>query len=91
MESSDVATVLEVITPDRHGLLAMISNYLSDSGFSILSAKVSTQGPRAVDSFYLTDLKGLKVEDKSLLNSLSEDLFSMLDLRSVEEDRVSFS
>ncbi len=91
LESSDTATVLEVITPDRHGLLAMISNFLSESGLSILSAKVNTQGPRAVDSFYLTDLKGSKVYDKSLLNSLSEELFSMLDLKSVEEDRISFS
>jgi len=91
LESSNIATVLEVITPDRHGLLAMISNFISESGLSILSAKVATQGPRAVDSFYLTDLKGLKVDDKTLLNSLSEELFSMLDLKIVEEDRVSFS
>jgi len=91
LESSNIATVLEVITPDRHGLLAMILNILSESGLSIVSAKVSTQGPRAVDSFYLTDLKGLKVVDRSLLNSLSEELFSMLDLKSVEEDRSSFS
>ena len=91
LESSNIATVLEVITPDRHGLLAMILNILSESGLSIVSAKVSTQGPRAVDSFYLTDLKGLKVDDRSLLNSLSEELFSMLDLKSVEEDRSSFS
>ena len=69
----------------------MISNFISESGLSILSAKVATQGPRAVDSFYLTDLKGLKVDDKTLLNSLSEELFSMLDLKIVEEDRVSFS
>ena len=89
--SSELATVLEVITPDRHGLLAMISNILTESGLSILSAKVSTQGPRAVDSFYLTDLNGLKVNDKSLLNSLSEELFYMLDLKSSEEDSVFFS
>ncbi|MBI2177190.1 MAG: [protein-PII] uridylyltransferase [Candidatus Tectomicrobia bacterium] len=77
MASGD-ATVLEVITPDRHGLLARIARFLADEGVSISRAKISTEGPRAVDAFYVTDAEGRKIEDAARLRELCDLLASLL-------------
>ncbi|MBI3129625.1 MAG: [protein-PII] uridylyltransferase [Candidatus Tectomicrobia bacterium] len=76
--ASEDATVLEVITPDRHGLLARIARLLAAEGVSISRAKISTEGPRAVDAFYVTDAEGRKVEDTERLRELCDLLTSLL-------------
>jgi len=76
--ASEDATVLEVITPDRHGLLARIARFLADEGVSISRAKISTEGPRAVDAFYVTDAGGRKIEDAARLRELCDLLTSLL-------------
>ncbi len=78
LTASEDATVLEVITPDRHGLLARIARFLADERVSISRAKISTEGPRAVDVFYITDAEGRKVEDAARLRELCELLTSLL-------------
>lgn len=74
LTASEDDTVLEVITPDRHGLLARIAGRLADEGVSISRAKISTEGLRAVDVFYVTDARGGKIEDESRLRELCEIL-----------------
>ncbi len=76
--SSDEETVLEVITADRHGLLLRVAGCLADEGVSISRAKISTEGLRAVDAFYVTDVEGRKIEDRTRLRELCETLASVL-------------
>ncbi len=78
LAASDEETVLEVITADRHGLLLRIAGCLADEGVSISRAKISTEGLRAVDAFYVTDAKGRKIEDRARLRELCETLASVL-------------
>ncbi|MEK6709029.1 MAG: [protein-PII] uridylyltransferase [Nitrospinota bacterium] len=78
LQASEDATVLEVITPDRHGLLARIARFLADEGISISRAKIATEGPRAVDAFYVTDAVGKKITDMARLREVCELLAALL-------------
>jgi [protein-PII] uridylyltransferase len=66
-EVSDAATVVEVHTPDRLGVLYRITNALAELGLDIRSARVQTLGHEVVDSFYLLDANGRKVTDDAAL------------------------
>ncbi|MFI6157826.1 [protein-PII] uridylyltransferase [Kitasatospora sp. NPDC051170] len=57
--ASATATVLEVRAHDAPGLLHRIGRALDDAGVRVRTAHVSTLGAEAVDSFYLTDERGL--------------------------------
>jgi len=54
-------TVLEVSGLDRPGLLYDLTAALSKLNLNIGSAHIVTFGEKAVDSFYVTDLTGLKI------------------------------
>ncbi len=54
-------TVVDVVAPDRVGLLHAISSALTRAGAGIALAKVATEAHRAVDSFYITR-QGAKIE-----------------------------
>ncbi len=77
--ASDEATVLEVIAPDRHGLLAQIAQFFAGEGISISRAKISTEGHCAIDVFYITDNDGGKIGDSSRLKELCDDLTKILE------------
>lgn len=57
-------TVIDVFTRDRVGLLHAIARALHEQGLSIALAKITTEGERAVDVFYVTD-RGAKLGDSS--------------------------
>ena len=86
LAASDEETVLEVITADRHGLLLRVAGCLADEGVSISRAKISTEGLRAVDAFYVTDAEGRKIEDRGRLRELCETLASVLSEDSYQKD-----
>ncbi len=67
---SDVATVVDVHAPDTIGLLFRITRALNEFRLDIRSATVQTLGPEAVDSFYLCDSLGNKVESPEVLEEL---------------------
>lgn len=50
---SDDATVIEVRTGDRAGLLYLVFGALAGLGLSVRSAHLSTLGPQAIDVFYV--------------------------------------
>ena len=81
-EASNRFTVVEVIARDRPALLNRLSRALFDQRLVIHSAHVATYGERAVDTFYVTDMFGDKVDagprerdiEKLLLAAAAEDV-----------------
>ncbi|OGK78395.1 MAG: hypothetical protein A2050_04510 [Candidatus Rokubacteria bacterium GWA2_73_35] len=64
---SDVATVLEVKCPDRLGLLYLITRTLSALDLDIASARIATEIDQALDTFYVHDRQGRKIEGAETL------------------------
>ncbi|MEM7524271.1 MAG: [protein-PII] uridylyltransferase [Pseudomonadota bacterium] len=60
-ESSELYTVIEVDTRDRIGLLYDLARALAASNVNIVSAVITTYGEQVVDSFYVKDLFGFKI------------------------------
>jgi [protein-PII] uridylyltransferase len=60
------ATVVEVHARNSVGLLYRITRALADLDVEIVSAKVQTLGPKAVDSFYVQDVNGRKLAPEVL-------------------------
>jgi [protein-PII] uridylyltransferase len=54
-EASARATVLEVRSEDRPGLIYTVCTALAELGLSVRSAHVTTLGPQAVDVFYVQE------------------------------------
>ena len=54
-EASTQATVLEVRTDDRPGVVYLVAAALAALGITVRSAHVDTLGPQAVDVFYLQE------------------------------------
>ena len=63
---SSVATVVDVHAPDSVGVLYRITRAMADLKLDIAKATVQTLGPQAVDSFYLTDASGNKLDDEMI-------------------------
>ncbi|WP_417521663.1 [protein-PII] uridylyltransferase [Marinobacter sp.] len=72
-------TVIEVITPDRPGLLARIGQVLLDHRIRLSNAKIATLGERVEDVFFVTDEQGEPISDPSVCRALQQDLCKMLD------------
>lgn len=73
-KASNRFTVIEVNARDRPALLYALANALFQSKVTIHSAHVATYGERAVDTFYLTDLIGDKIESASRLKTIERRL-----------------
>src|SRR5437870_4248578 len=71
---SDDYTVLEVKCPDRLGLLYLITRTLAGLGLDIATARIATEIDQAVDTFYVHDGQGRKVEDPDALGHVREAL-----------------
>lgn len=73
-KASNRFTVIEVNARDRPALLYDLANALFQSKVTIHSAHVATYGERAVDTFYVTDLLGDKIENAGRLRALERRL-----------------
>ena len=62
--ASDSATVVEVRTGDRTGLLYALGQALSAEQLSIRSAHIATLAGQAIDTFYLTETDGSRPTDR---------------------------
>ncbi len=67
-------TVIEVNARDRQGLLHDVTSAITDLNLQIVSAHISTYGERAVDVFYVKDVFGLKIDNKSKLGRIERRL-----------------
>jgi [protein-PII] uridylyltransferase len=61
-DASDTRTLIEVETEDRIGLLYTISQTLTELAVDISAAKISTERGAAIDSFYVRELSGAKID-----------------------------
>jgi len=71
---SDDYTVLEVKCPDRLGLLYLITRTLAELGLDIATAPIATEIDQAVDTFYVHDGRGRKIEEPAALTRVREAL-----------------
>ena len=71
-------SVLEVIAPDRPGLLARIGGIFLDFDLSVQNAKIATLGERVEDVFYITDARNQPLADPDLCKRLQAALVEQL-------------
>ena len=75
--ASNRFTVVEVTALDRPALLYALTYALYGARVTIHSAHVATYGERAVDTFYLTDLTGEKIDSPSRMKALEKRLLEV--------------
>jgi [protein-PII] uridylyltransferase len=69
-KASNRYTVVEINARDRAALLCELAAAITESKAVIHSAHIATYGERAVDTFYLTDLHGEKIDAAARLKQL---------------------
>ena len=73
-DASNRFTVIEVIARDRSALLNRLARALFENQLIVHSAHITGYGERAVDTFYVTDLLGAKIEGKDRLETIETAL-----------------
>lgn len=77
-QASRTHSVIEVNGRDRPGLLFDVTKALKSLGLIIHSAHISTYGERVVDVFYVKDVFGMKIQQRSKQKRISETLTTVL-------------
>ena len=72
-------SVIEVEGLDRPGLLSEITGAISDLSLDIASAHITTFGEKVIDTFYVTDLTGAKIENPTRQEAVRKRLIASLE------------
>lgn len=72
-------SVVEVEGLDRPGLLSEITGTLSDLSLDIASAHITTFGEKVIDTFYVTDLTGQKIDNPTRLDNIRARLIATME------------
>jgi [protein-PII] uridylyltransferase len=72
-------TVLEVSSPDRPGLLALIGKIFVDFNVELQAAKIQTLGERVEDVFFLTDAQQQPITDTEQCEKIQQAIRLELD------------
>ncbi len=72
-------SVIEVEGLDRPGLLSEITGALSDLSLDIASAHITTFGEKVIDTFYVTDLTGAKIDNATRIEAIRARLIDALE------------
>ena len=72
-------TQVEVISPDRPGLLAVIGDLFATHNINVCKAKITIVGEKVVDLFFITDCTGSLVEDPEFIHLLQCEICKQLD------------
>jgi [protein-PII] uridylyltransferase len=73
------ATSIEVTTPDRPGLLAILGKVFEELGISLISAKITTLGEKVEDVFYVTDQIGSPITDPASIQNITNQICETID------------
>ncbi|WP_415845377.1 [protein-PII] uridylyltransferase [Stutzerimonas zhaodongensis] len=71
-------TIIEVIAPDRPGLLARIGQLFLDFDLSVQNAKIATLGERVEDVFFVTNADNEPLSDPQLCIRLQQAMIKQL-------------
>ena len=77
-DTSDDYTILEVKCKNAPGVLFQITQCISKLNLQIYNASISTYGTRVTDIFYVKDLFGQKISDKSKIKQIKNNLLEIL-------------
>ena len=72
-------SILEVMTPDRAGLLARIGRVFLAFGIKVQNARITTLGERVEDVFFITDANQQPIGDAEMGESLQRAIREALD------------
>jgi [protein-PII] uridylyltransferase len=72
-------TIVELVSPDRPGLLARVSRVFLDFDLQLQSARICTLGERVEDVFFVSDQDGNPVTDPAQQEALRSALCTSLD------------
>lgn len=72
-------TVLDVISPDRPGFLAIIGGVFLEYGIQLQNAKITTLGEKVEDVFFISDANGDPLSDPKLCEDLQATIRQRLD------------
>ena len=78
-DTTNQRTIMEVITPDRPGLLARIGGILLEHRIELVKARIATLGERVEDVFMITDEDGEPLSNPNLCTALRDDICAQLD------------
>ncbi|WP_428307679.1 [protein-PII] uridylyltransferase [Lacipirellula sp.] len=79
--ASATATVVEVYTFDRVGLLYSLARRLHDLELTIWHSKIATNIDQVVDVFYVTNRGGGKIEDAERLEHIRREMLQVIEQR----------
>lgn len=71
-------TVMEVISPDRPGLLSQIGKALQACDVRLQNAKIATLGARVEDIFFITDAADQPLQDTAQMERLRQCIVALL-------------
>lgn len=71
-------TIMVIETTDRLGLLSDILQALADCRLNVAQAVIDTDDDLALDTFYLSELDGGKIQDSTTLNALRDCLVTAI-------------
>ncbi|MCY1670896.1 [protein-PII] uridylyltransferase [Novosphingobium sp. SL115] len=83
-KASNRFTVIEVGARDRPALLNRLARALFEARLIVHSAHIATYGERAVDTFYVTDVLGEKIDSDSRMKTVEKKLLDAAEDRKVK-------
>jgi [protein-PII] uridylyltransferase len=79
-DEANARTIVELIAPDRPGLLARVGRIFMEQDIALSAAKIATLGERVEDVFFITDKAGEPLTDPERQAQLRERLCETLDV-----------
>ncbi|MGQ7243101.1 [protein-PII] uridylyltransferase [Salinicola sp. V024] len=79
-DPANARTSLELIAPDRPGLLARVGRIFMEQDIALSTAKIATLGERVEDVFFITDKRGQPLTDPEAQARLRQRLYEVLDV-----------
>ena len=83
-KASNRFTVIEVGARDRPALLSTLARTLFEARLVVHSAHIATYGERAVDTFYVTDVLGEKIDNETRMKAIEKKLLEAAEERKVK-------